>query len=69
MVMVAWQAYLRRRAFAAWFAGAPANFRELTFDQLSGIPPKQQTEEEMVSILRRRRLARESQQGTANDGD
>lgn len=55
-VMVAWQAYQRRRAFSAWFAGAPANFPKLTFAELAGesLPERPaMSAEQMMANLRR----------------
>lgn len=59
MVVVAWRAYLRRRAWAAWNAGVGSHAgrpRELTFDKLAGITPAQQrpmSVEQMEANFRR----------------
>lgn len=77
LVMVAWRAYERKRAWSAWFAGAPANFRDLTFEQLSGAALRkpdmspEAIDAALGSIAAAHNAAlsaRAAQQGTPNDG-
>lgn len=48
-------AYLRRRAWAAYHAGAPGHFQNVTIEQLMGRAPrrKQMSVDEMNAAMRR----------------
>lgn len=67
--MLAIDAYHRRRAWAAWHAGAPANFKDITFDQLAGIKPEPVSVEQMEANLRRFAAAHNAALAVAEQGN
>ena len=74
MLLLYLEGYYRGRAWAAWNAGAPANFEDVTFDDLLGKPrkPKAMDPEQMKTNLHRfavghnAALAARAREGVAN---